>query len=449
VIKSLVPAILVALLAGAPVQAQSSAELAEIRQQLQNLMQRVDRLEQENTALKEQNATLQSQTDYLRSEARGLRKEAATLAAESGKVKGADWAGRVALKGDLRYRHEQISDEARSSSGTLSTADRERDRVRARLSVEAKATDNLVVGIGAATTEGGDPRSSNATLDGTFSRKALDLDLAYFDWSFAPWGSLTGGKMKQTFVKPGQSMFWDSDVNPEGLAFDFSQGVWFGSAYNFWIDEVSGAPSSRTADAHLTGAQLGARVPVGAATLVVGAHYHDLSAGQGRRGVFFNCNASSNGCANGNSVTGSAGAGVLAYDFEVAEVFAEFNANFGDVPFQLWADVAENQDPDDLNLAWGAGMRVGEARNYRTWEVGVAYQSIEKDALFGQLIDSDFGGGVTDTTGWVLRGAYAPARNITLNASYFNNEVNVDVPDAAGQTGVDYERLQLDVNVKF
>ena len=64
-------------------------------------------------------------------------------------------------------------------------------------------------------------------------------------------------------------------------------------------------------------------------------------------------------------------------------------------------------------------------------------------------MDSDFGAGNTDVKGWVLRGAYAPVRNWTLNATYFINERNVDVANGAGQTGVDYNRLQLDFNVKF
>ncbi len=466
--KSVLPAAIAAVLSsvGAPAYAAADGELSEIREQLQTLMQRVDKLEGENSELKTQNEELNSQTEYLRSETKGLRKDSATHASEVAKVKGSDWAGKLAVKGDLRYRYEMISDETVNAAGVQTTADRYRDRVRARLNVEAKATDNILVGIGMATTEGGDPRSSNQSLDNVFSRKALDLDLAYFDWTFASWGHLIGGRMKQPFVKPGQSLFWDNDVNPEGLAFTYNRGMWFASAYNYWVDEVSGAQSARTADAMLHGLQIGARLPIGASTLVLGAHYYDLSAGQGRRGVLFNCSnpapalnsatppavvvsSGNNNCANGNSVTGGNGVGVLTYDYEVAEVFAEFNTLLGALPLQFWADVAQNQDPDDLNRAWGAGFRLGAAGNYRTWEVGAAYQSLEKDALFAQLIDSDFGGGVTDTQGFVIRAGFAPVKNWVINATYFLNDLNVDAPNAVGATKVDYERLQVDFNVKF
>jgi hypothetical protein len=429
----------------------NSSELAEIREQLQALMRRVDKLEQENSSLKAENDTLKSQTDYLRAETKGLRKHAAETSADIGKVKGTDWASRISIKGDLRYRHEQISDDTLAASGSsagFANADRYRDRIRARLNVEAKATDNIVIGIGMATTEGGDPRSSNQSLDGSFSRKSLDLDLAYFDWRFAEWGRVLGGKMKQPFFKPGQSLFWDGDVNPEGLAFAFNHGIWFASAYNYWLDEVSGRENSITSDSQVAGVQIGAKVPIGTSTLTLGAHYYDLSAAKGRNGLLFNGNA------NGNTTVTAGTATVLANDFEVAELFADFTTSLGSLPFQLWADVAQNQAVDKFDTAWAVGVKLGAASNYRTWEIGAAYERHEKDSLFGQFVDSDFGAGFTDTKGWVLRAAYVPVKNWTLNATYFINELNIDVPIAASTTvpaqqNIDYDRLQLDFNVKF
>ncbi len=134
---------------------------------------------------------------------------------------------------------KSISDDTvEHAVGAVPTADRYRDRIRARLAVTAKATDNLTVGIGMTTTENSDPRSGNQSLTGTFSKKAFDLDLAYFDWKFASWGNLIGGKMKQPFVKPGQSLFWDNDITPEGLALGFQSGMFFGTAYNYWLTET-------------------------------------------------------------------------------------------------------------------------------------------------------------------------------------------------------------------
>jgi len=428
-----------AVLSSSVVEAASSDELAEIRAQLQALVQRVDKLEEENTTLKAENETLKAQDDYLKAETRGLRKEAATHAVEVAKVRGADWAGKVALKGDIRYRYEYISDEALNASGVQNTADRHRDRVRARVSLEAKATEDILVGIGFSTAEAGDPRSPNQTLDGVFSRKAIDLDLAYVNWKFASWGSVIGGKMKQPFVRPGQALFWDGDINPEGIALTFNRGIWFGSTYGYWVDEISGAESGRTSDVMLYGGQIGAKLPIGGSSLMLAAHYYDLGAGVGRAPFY-------NGTSNGNTTVGAGTPvmQVLVYDYEVINVMAEFNTMVGTTPLQFWLDAAQNQDPDDYNDAWALGFVVGKASDPKTWEFGAWYQQVEKDALFAQLIDSDFGGGMTDHRGWGLRGGYAPMRNWTLNATYYMNERNMDVG-----TRSDFERMMLDFNVKF
>ena len=461
-IAAAVAAALSQLPAGA--QAASPNDLAEIREQLQGLMQRVDRLEQENQALKTENAELKSQGDelkaqseYLRTETKGLRKENAQQSADADKVKGTDWASKVAVTGDVRYRYEYIKDDTLSAAvGGFTAEDRTRDRVRARLAVTAKATDNITVGIGLTTTEGQDPRSGNQSLTGVFSKKPIELDLAYFDWKFASWGDLIGGKMKQPFIKGAQNLFWDNDITPEGIAFTFSRGIWFGSAYNFWLNEVSGNTNTRTSDPMMHGAQFGAKLPVGGSTLTLAVHYYDLSASQGRplpQAPFFNSNA------NNNTTIGPAATAALLNDYEVFDVLAQFDATLGSLPFQVWAEAAQNNDPsgvvpgtttpNDQDTAFSAGFLFGRASNAKTWEFGAMYQKVEKDALFAQVIDSDFAGGFADNEGFVVRAGYAPVRNWVLNATYFVNQRNVERPNGANQTEVDYNRLQLDFNVKF
>ena len=427
-----------------PAMAASSEELTDIRNQLRSLMERVDRLEQENAALRARNETLQGQDDHLKSDMRSVREQPA---AQADQVEAGESAARVAFKGDLRYRHEQIRDDTLDAAG-VRTADRYRDRIRMRLNAQAQVTNNISVGIGFATVEGGDPRSTNQTLGDVFSRKSLDLDLAYFSWSFADGMQLIGGKMQQPFFKPGQSLYWDGDVNPEGLAFTFERGVLFGSAYGYWVDEFSGPENARTSDTMLFGGQIGARLPLGESNLVLAAHYYDLSAGQGRAPFF-------DGDPSGNTTitVGTPPEAVLLYDYRVVDLMAELNtslgAQWGDLPLQAWADIAQNQDPSRLETAWAAGATLGAAARARTWQFGAAYYSVEKDALFAQLIDNDLGGGLSDAAGWVLRAGYAPVENVTLNATYFINKRNVDVPNAAGQTDVDHKRLQLDLNLNF
>ena len=67
-----------------------------------------------------------------------------------------------------------------------------------------------------------------------------------------------------------------------------------------------------------------------------------------------------------------------------------------------------------------------------------------------QLIDSDFAGGVTDTEGWVFRGGYAPVQELDAQRHLLPQQAQRRCARTrVGQTDVDYDRLQLDFNVKF
>jgi hypothetical protein len=161
-------------------------------------------------------------------------------------------------------------------------------------------------------------------------------------------------------------------------------------------------------------------------------------------------------------------------DYDIAEVFADLTATVGGRPLRFFADYAQNLaaevNPvagDELDTAYAAGVSYGAASAVAgTWEFGVLWQKIEKDALFGQLVDSDFGDGNTDSDGFVVRGGWTVARNWTVNATLFLNQLSNDVPQSVtvfnegtpalydttvinGITDRDYKRLQLDLNFRF
>ena len=177
-------------------------------------------------------------------------------------------------------------------------------------------------------------------------------------------------------------------------------------------------------------------MPIGdASNLVAFGHYYNCSGCQDQSPLF-------NNVSNGNTTYPTTSTNILVFDYEIGELGAEFNTQIGDLPLQLWANYAQNMASDvEEDTAYDAGVRLGRASNPRTWEAAAMYQSIDKDALFGQFIDSDFGNGNTDSEGWALRGAYAPVRNIAVNLTYFINTLNKDVG-----TELDYDRLQLDFN---
>ena len=440
----------VASLLAAPAYAQQAPTTEEILRQLQALGQRVEKLEQDNGALRAENAELREKndrieatTEYLRDNASATRKQ---LAEEGPKVaeadriaKAAEWASRISWKADLRYRHEFLDPEEAADDQT-------RHRIRARFGLSGKINDTVSATIQIATNgNNNDPRSTNQTLGEGNSRKGLGIDLAYAEWKPVDGFSLIAGKQPQPWVKtPG--LLWDGDITPEGMAVKYSKGPFFANAYGFWLSERSAA-----SDATMLGGQLGMTGSIGSARLTGAIGYYDLGSVEGKvtttnatpctaNPVFF-------GGPQGNTtVLNGAGCPVLANDFNVIEGLVQADMTVGKYPLVLFAHYLQNQEAEDLDTAYNAGFALGKAGNPKTWELGYFYQVVEKDSQFGQFTDSDFGGGVTDTEGSVIRFGYAPARNWVLNGTYYLNQRFIDAP---GATERDYDRYQIDLNYKF
>ena len=431
----------------ASAQAATKAELQAMQAQMEALTQRLNRLEASNASLQAENTELKAvverrdaEMDYLKAQTKDLREETAVHAGALDKVKGADWATKIKARGDLRYRHEWIDPERVVDGEAASAAERTRHRIRARFGFDAKVTDNVKATV-QFSTGGEDPRSTNQTLGGTSSRKSLGVDLAYADWRFTDGAYLALGKQPYAHWRPGQSMFFDGDVTPEGGSVRFDRGMLFGSAYGWWVTEqYNSNPKGENSDANLFGAQVGLKFPLFDNETRLAVHYFDCGACQDNSPLYNN-----NGNGNTTYKVPGSDTNLLKYDYEILELSAQMGLTLFDRPVALWADYAQNLASGvEYDTAWGLGVVLGKASNAKTWEAGVAYQSIDKDALFAQIVDSDFGDGKTDSEGWVLKGGYAPVKNITMNATYFINTLNKDVG-----TELDYNRLLLDLNYKF
>ncbi|HEU4690307.1 MAG TPA: putative porin [Vicinamibacterales bacterium] len=442
----------VSLLLATPALAQKPT-IEQVMQELNALGARVGRLEQDNAQLKTENAALQAENDrleatseYLKDNATATRKQLAQDApkvAEAERItKGAEWASRISWKADTRYRHEFVEPEE-------ATSDQTRHRIRARLAMTAKINDTLTGTIGIATNGGsGDPRSTNQTLGEGWTRKGIGLDLAHVDWKPVESLTLSFGKMPQPWYKTtGSSLFFDNDINPEGIALKFATGPFFASAWGYWLSESSGST-----DATMLGGQLGATGQIGGMKLTGAIGYYDVGSVQGKvtttsvtpacaaRPAFF-------GGPQGNTtVLDAAGCPVLANDFNVLDALAQAEFTVANQPMAIFVQYLQNNEADDLDTGYLAGFTWGRASNPMTWEFGYMYGVSEKDAQFGQFVDSDFAGGITDTDGSVFRIGFAPARNWVLNGTYFMNSRFIDAP---GATESDYDRYQVDLNWKF
>ena len=205
-------------------------------------------------------------------------------------------------------------------------------------------------------------------------------------------------------------------------------------------------------DATLIGGQVGMTGNVGATKLTGAVGYYDVGAVKDEittANTQLGCNANTAffGGPNGNTTfTDINGCSHLANDFNMIEALAQAEFKIGAQPLTLFAQYTQNQEASDLDIGYSAGFVIGKAANPHTWEFGYTYQKTEKDAQFGQFVDSDFGGGLTDVDGSAVKFGYAAAKNWVLNGTYFKNKRFVD---ATGATELDYDRYQIDLNFKF
>lgn len=439
-------------LAPVPAFAQS-AEIDALKQQLAALSAKIDALEK-----------AQSQTKKTSDEAQATADHTADVVAQS--------KAALSFAGDLRYRNETFDVQYVDKN-------RQRDRIRARFNANFRVNDTITGQLGLST-GGDDPRSGNQTLDGQNARKTFGLDVAYVTWAPTTELKITAGKQRYSWTRTG-SLFYDNDVNPEGISVNYATGNFFAGVFYDWLSEralaFGNVTTGTNTDSIMFGAQAGYRIPISdTMRLTLAGTYMDYDGVQGYNPFF-------GGSSFGNTTTTSAsvcsrtlpaGTACLLSDFDIIEGSADLTASVAGKPLRFFIDYAKNTaaevNPvahDTLDTAYGTGIQYGAASAAKgTWEVGVLYQKIEKDSLFGQLVDSDFGDGNTDTKGFVIKGAYTVARNWTLNATLFLNELANDVPqtvtvfnettpalyDTRNITNVfdrDYKRLQVDLNFRF
>lgn len=457
----------------------TQAEIEAMKNQMKALAERLNKLESANAELQSENANLKSaaeqrdaEMDYLKSEAKAQREDSAKADAELGKLKGADWASRIKFKGDFRVREEYIQNQYVAGSAPTTTApstlsveesaESWATRFRFRVGATAQVTDHSTVTF-RLDSGTGDPRSTNQTYTNVSTPKGVYIGQAYADWNFMNGGDLILGKQPYPFWRPAYSLFWDGDVNPEAFAATYNSGMFFGSGWA-WILQTNynNNPDYVNVDPTIFGAQAGLKFPLLGGETKVAALYYNLANGQGNA-PFYNGNAYGNTTYARVLPGATSATQVLKYNYEVMELSAEMGTTLFGLPFTAWADWSTNMASDvEYDTAWALGAAIGKASNAKTWEASLMYESMQKDAMFAQFIDSDFAGGITDADGWVLKAAYAPVKNITINATYFLNTTNMDVYAVSGNVAsgpyagpyavgkdMNYDRAQLDVNYKF
>ena len=405
---------------GAASAAVSNAEWQDLKAQFAAMNQRMSQLEAENQLLKERAQSTITVEDLAATNA-----EVATLKSQN---ESSSWAESIKWKGDFRYRYEDIQEDGKD--------DRDRNRVRARAALIAKPSDTTEVGLGLAT-GGDDPVSTNQTLGGGGSTKDIKLDLAYLRWTGIDNVYVTAGKFKNPFYKEQKSsLIWDGDFRPEGIAAGWTGDVFFAVAeYNFIESD------SRSDDDGIWGAQVGAKFALfDDMKLTASAKYLDIPT-KGREAILDQDDPDFFG---NSSIINAQGEEVYEYDYNLYNLSLGVEFSLFEMPFAVYGDYVKNDDADDLDTGYLAGIKLGSAKARGSWQLQYQYQDLEADATFGLVTDSDFMGGGTDGKGHKFGAKYALDKKWYVGATYFDGSRGVDLGKDA-----DYQRLMLDTGFKY
>ncbi len=356
------------------------------------------------------------------------------------------WTDNITVKGDIRYRFEQIGDDSKLNAAG-ETYSRNRNRIRARLGVEAKVNNNLKAAVELSTGQM-DPISGNQTIGDGLVKKEMRLSLAYADYSFfgdnPNEGHALAGKMKNPFMTQLDDLVWDGDLSMEGLALKGQAGTglatFLGTAGYMWIQERSDKD-----DTILLGGQGAVKLEFKPEiALTVGGTYYSYQNIEGYDVIDWEGknNSYGNSTVHG-SVSGTTTNKAWASKFAPVVYFGQLDLWIGmiGVPLSLYAQGLTNVDADGYDQGQMYGLSLGKAKNPRTWELGYSWAKLEKDATLGMFTDSDRWGGGTDGKGHKIFGKYQIMKGLQAGVSYFLDERKIADPESTK----DYDRLQIDI----
>ncbi len=364
----------------------------------------------------EDSAALRSELDALTLRLDAMEKE------DSSSSK-SDWTDRIKIKGDVRYRFQHV--EAENTSGNDLSTSKSVQRIRARLGVFADVNDFTTASVGIRT--GNKANSGNVTLGDHFDGFDLSVSLAYF--TIAPedakYGSTTFGKMKQPW-KTSTDLIWDSDVNPEGIAYAYdgkanNTGI-IGSLGYFRVEE-----EKAISDLNLGSAQVGVAQPLGKKTkLTVGGSFY--------------------GYDNATEFADPVLPGIYMVDYRIAEAFVELGIkDVGPVPFKLYGNYVNNTATSEKNDGFCIGIKFGDAKKGK-WEAKYDYRDLGLYAAPAYFTDSDFADGGTGVEGHRIKAKYNFAKNLAGGLTYI---YSLRTPDRSLDQDQQFNTLMLDLMVKF
>ncbi|MCU0588423.1 MAG: putative porin [Syntrophobacteraceae bacterium] len=390
-----------------------------------------------------------------------------------------DWAQRVRFGGDIRLRYQgEFYDKDNAAflkvgkNGTVSgdllntTQDRNRFRIRARLSASARIHETLSANMRISTGNEDDPVSTNETLGDYFNKDGIVLDQAYLHWKPLESLNFWGGRHPSPFFHT--DLVWDHDLNFEGVAGSYTHELsdrWklFATAGAFPLQELEFTER----DKWLYGVQVGAEArPDPDVTAKVGVAYYDYVNTVGKANTIQRPDENDHTAPlfvqKGNTLFNIEPQGIrvaLASEFRELNVTGQLDIGYWKpVHVILVGDYVRNLGFDKTDVArrtsirsipeevegYQLGLQVGhpKARSFMAWNAYLYYKHLEADAVMDAFTDSDFHGGGTNAEGWILGAELGLYKNVWLTAKWLTSN-EISGPPLA------IDIFQFDVNAGF
>jgi hypothetical protein len=381
-----------------------------------------------------------------------------------------EWVDRVKIEGDMRVglQTEAYGNRNAATAAFLAangqainemTDDRARLRMRARLGVNAKVTQDLSTAVRLTTGSAADPLSTSQTLGANGTKSSFALDRAfmrYHDDESLPWLTATAGRMANPWF--GTDLAWNENLTLDGVHVQLdpaakSDKVWraFAGAGAFALQDVETAYSNQAKSKWMLGVQGGVEwVPDTNKRAKVGLGYYDFQNVSGQSNTYgtttFN-NTAPGFRQKGNTLFDIANDGgltalyALATDYQILNLTAMLDLNvFDPVHVISTLDYVENVGFNQGKNVARTGLQVErQTTGYMAkvavgmpsmllrgdWQATVAYRYLEADAVLDSMTDSDFHLGGTNNKGYVLGMQYALGRNNWVSARWLSsNEVS-------------------------
>lgn len=398
-----------------------------------------------------------------------------------------EWVDRFKLDGDVRmgYQRDMFSDSnapefnfqfaGQNIGNTLE--DRDRFRLRARLGVTARVTQDVSAQLRLVTGSGSEPVSTNQTL-GNFGNKAnFSLDRAFIrarSQETLPWLTVTAGRLPNPFFT--SDLVFDDDLVFEGLALQYNDPTaaaraWrpFGTVGLFPLQDVQRSISNEAKSKWLVAAQGGVEwVPSNQLRTKFGLGLYDYRniAGELNDPNLNNRDETATrfrqkgntlfNILNNNDPNTALWA--LASDYKVLNlsaavdyqlynpvhlvVTADYVRNLGFNQNQIRVRTGQTLDRQDAGYMLRATLGSPEILLNGDWQLSLAYRHLEADALLDAFTDSDFHLGGTNNKGFILGAQYGLSRNTWLTARWLSSREITGLP-------LSINTLQVNFNAKF